>query len=333
MPLLPYNSGQAELSVLVFDGKSAYTPSVLRCLAENQKIRIGILSNTALIPSRVSRYCSYFGTIQDSDAVETLERVAVQEHFDVVLPADEKAVKLLSQNHDRLSQKVFLHPVPAPQAVSICMDKWLTAEFLHRHNIPAPATALYSSHDSAANIAEVDREGPVLVKPRRGSNGEEIEYFPNLSDALRFLSLKQSRRGQYIIQDYVKGHDIDCSVLCLQGEVIAFTVQQTRIAGARRFGPPAGIDFVDNPAPLEVVRPVVRTLNWHGSAHIDLRYDSQARDYKVLELNPRYWGSLLGSLAAGVNFPLLACHAAQGITPPPVRQRCAIYLSMGGMAR
>ena len=36
----------------------------------------------------------------------------------------------------------------------------------------------------------------------------------------------------------------------------------------------------------------------------------------VLEINPRYWGSVMASLFAGVNFPYLACMEGMGIPLP-----------------
>jgi len=56
----------------------------------------------------------------------------------------------------------------------------------------------------------------------------------------------------------------------------------------------------------------MKLLRWSGVAHIDLRYDRQADEIKVIEINARYWGSLLGSLHAGINFPLLAVKTAKG---------------------
>lgn len=45
---------------------------------------------------------------------------------------------------------------------------------------------------------------------------------------------------------------------------------------------------------------------------MDCRYDETTQTVNLIEINCRYWGSLLASLAAGVNFPYLACRMALG---------------------
>jgi predicted ATP-grasp superfamily ATP-dependent carboligase len=54
-------------------------------------------------------------------------------------------------------------------------------------------------------------------------------------------------------------------------------------------------------------------LKFCGVALIDLRNNNQDDHIKVLEINPRYWGSLIGALSAGVNFLYFACLSGLGI--------------------
>ena len=63
---------------------------------------------------------------------------------------------------------------------------------------------------------------------------------------------------------------------------------------------------------MTVANKLVHELGWSGVANIDMRYDARHKIPMVLELNGRYWFSLLGSLNAGVNFPLLACEMCLG---------------------
>ncbi len=45
----------------------------------------------------------------------------------------------------------------------------------------------------------------------------------------------------------------------------------------------------------------MKNLHWNRIAHIDLRYDIDGNLY-IIEVNPRFWESLLASLSAGINF-------------------------------
>jgi predicted ATP-grasp superfamily ATP-dependent carboligase len=63
---------------------------------------------------------------------------------------------------------------------------------------------------------------------------------------------------------------------------------------------------------MNVAKKLIHELGWSGVANIDMRFDARHKIPMVLELNGRYWRSLLGSLNAGVNFPLLACEMCLG---------------------
>src|SRR5258707_6012539 len=73
-----------------------------------------------------------------------------------------------------------------------------------------------------------------------------------------------------------------------------------------------GIEFKDNPPALNVAERLICEPGWSGVANIDMQYDARHNFPVVLELNGRFWFSSLGSLNAGVNFPLLMCEICLG---------------------
>jgi len=50
---------------------------------------------------------------------------------------------------------------------------------------------------------------------------------------------------------------------------------------------------------------VLRRVGWNGVAMLEYRRDPASGDFRLLELNARFWGSLHLALAAGVDFPRL----------------------------
>jgi predicted ATP-grasp superfamily ATP-dependent carboligase len=58
----------------------------------------------------------------------------------------------------------------------------------------------------------------------------------------------------------------------------------------------------------QYVATLVRETGYHGVGEIDTRYDPATDDYKLLEVNPRFWASIVYAAHAGMNFPDLLLH-------------------------
>ena len=74
-----------------------------------------------------------------------------------------------------------------------------------------------------------------------------------------------------------------------------------------------GIQFLYNDQVYKLIENLIKSLNWTGVAHIDLRYDDVEKNFKVIEINPRFWASIEASKEVGVNFPYLYCLTSLGI--------------------
>jgi hypothetical protein len=72
---------------------------------------------------------------------------------------------------------------------------------------------------------------------------------------------------------------------------------------------------------------VLRTIGWEGVAMLEYRWDRASDRFTLMEMNPRFWGSLHLALYAGVDFPRLLIdthlgHAPLPTSTPPRRIRC-----------
>ena len=298
-------------SVLIPDGESNYALPVLRCLAQMKNVRTYILSNDPWAPSRFSRYASQFLSYTNEKGDEgrlaaiydTVKKLKVN----VVLPVDFQTIRLLSANGGALSRLTSVVPLPKTDALDIAADKWLLAEWLKENQVPGPATTLLKTGDGfEESVSAVSF--PVLIKPRIGSGGVGIEFFDN-PQALYNFCTEHVKSEEFILQSFINGYDIDCSVLCNEGKILAYTIQKGFMYGTQRISWPSGIDFLYDDNTYNIVRELVEKFNWSGIVHIDLRYDEQEKQVRILEMNPRFWATVSASVFPGVNFPYLACLA------------------------
>lgn len=52
-------------------------------------------------------------------------------------------------------------------------------------------------------------------------------------------------------------------------------------------------------------RKILDHVNWHGVAMVEFKLDERTNKPVLIEVNPRFWGSVYQAIAAGVNFPYL----------------------------
>jgi predicted ATP-grasp superfamily ATP-dependent carboligase len=300
-------------SVLILDGESPYALRVAQCLVTQRPAQIHVLSKSARTPLRFSRLVESFQTwngVANPSAVESCSAHARRLGVDLYLGTAEAAVGFLARERKHLALPCV--PVPAVDNLQTSLDKWKLAEFLRARALTHPPTVLCISGEASREEMSALRF-PVLMKPRMGGNGFGIRRFQDAAALERHLGASSGLYGEFIAQTEIRGRDIDCSVLCRDGEVLAYTIQQGFTPSAA-FKSPGGVEFTHDPAVIHIVRKLMAALRWSGVAHIDLRYDLDSGAVNIIEINPRFWGSVLASLHAGVNFPHLACLAALGVT-------------------
>lgn len=302
------------LSVLLLDDSDRLSLLVARCLAAAPGIRTHVATYDPRTMLRYSRHVSSCHTVSwetdDARLIEVLRGIIRLHRVDVLLPTSELAVRFVATYREILVNSCVCMATPSPDLFDAVVDKSRASDLMRLHAIPTPETLTFPSISEARLPDGV--EYPVVVKPLRGSGGNRMRFVRNSRDLER-LKESPDGAGSVLVQRFIPGYDIDCSVFCRDGEILAYTVQKGFLEHPVRFGPAVGIEFTHDAGALAVARGVMRSLRWNGIAHIDMRYDRERDRIVVLEINPRFWISIIGSLHAGVNFPHLACLAALGV--------------------
>ena len=319
-----------KLCVLIPDGENEHVLWTARSLAYSKRVELYILSSKRWAPVRFSRHCRMYKYRSMGEGhkgrLDVLADMVRRVQVDVILPVSEEGVLFAAVERETLSQMAALPPISDLETLKTGRDKWLLNQFACQHDLPAPQSALVT-FDTTFDRQLSTMEYPVLLKPTTGTDGQGIRRFDTQSDLQAFLKRQDEAlfKGKYLVQSFIPGSDLGLSVLCQDGMILAFTIQRGIISAAHRFGPLMAMEFIRQREVLEIGQKLISALCWSGVAHIDFRHDIRDGQPKIIEMNARYWGSLLGSLVAGVNFPYLACLAAKGVSFPVPEYQLSKY--------
>ena len=228
------------------------------------------------------------------------------------MPVGEAEVSFIEEYRAELEQYCSCQWVTPADDFKIAINKNELAAELKNIGVPVPIHAAISCEKDITDFTAITGF-PVLLKPTRSSFGWGIRKFNTLQPLLDYFSKKNLYQQEYILQQFIIGSDINCNVLCENGQVICHSIQESPVRYGVNFSPHDTIRFGPDEQVIKEVQKVMSRFNWHGIANIDIRRDHQTRQIYILEINGRYWGSVIGSLKrAGLNFPAIAAHYGLG---------------------
>lgn len=304
---------------MVLEYQSDYlTANTIYCLGGSELFEVHLLSRSLNNPYRLLPRVKSFHYFPDdkpeSVYLDYIQQVIQRTGSKVLVPTNSPGVNFVIQHKDTLQQFIKIMPIPERWAYDIAADKGLLASFMLENSIPTPPTIF----DLTKNLETAldDMVFPVLLKPSFGEGGyaltaEEspITEFKDKSALMSFIK-ERNIKQKHIIQRFIEGYVVGCNVLYQEGKLIAFTIQKS-LTPTRPFAPSIGIEFIESEEAITIVDTLMSKLQWSGVANLDLIYDTQNQKLQILEINPRFWLTLTGSMVrANVNFPSLACQLA-----------------------
>lgn len=307
-----------KFSVLVPDGESEFALFAMHGFMNKPHLKINVLANNPWVPARFSRQCHKFiyhpPQADYHQRLETVLWVVKETGADVLLPTGIEGIKFAGSVRSELSEVIAVAPVPEPEAFDLVNNKWRLAQFMAEQGIAGPPT-IFASMDAAFDQQLRAMKFPILAKPYMAWGGEGIRRFETLAEFENFVAEygPERFRNRYIIQTFLNGYVVGLNILSRQGQILAHTMQRGIIPNTTKWAAAAAIRFIQHEGVLETAQKLLAALKWNGFGNLDMFFDTDDRQVKILEVNSRFWGSLRGSYVAGVNFPYLACLAGLNI--------------------
>ena len=250
--------------------------------------------------------------------VEWISRLDVHYNYQLIVASTEfslQAFQLLPSGHP-VRAKALL---PGNESLAIALDKRRTCEFASSLGIALPQTVMIESFLSLPKVNQY----PAVLKPKQSAmvvQGNMVTVAPEIvkDEAERLAVLRKWTHYMPILQqEYVVGFGVGVELLFNQGRKVWHfmheRIHEYPLTGGastyRRSAHP-------NKELLDVAERLLTALEWHGVAMVEFKI---ARDgsFYLIEINPRFWGSLALSVDAGVNFPLGLWMIANNEPVPP----------------
>jgi predicted ATP-grasp superfamily ATP-dependent carboligase len=245
-------------------------------------------------------YCSPF--LDLNRYLRDIKKVIEKERPDIFFPVNEETLIPLLKERDFFEKRTNL-PLPSNQMIDKTLDKVESLKLARKLKIPCPRLIDKNSKDISY---------PIIVRPRfsrevKGNRviARRLSYALSQKDLIPFLG------SDFFFQEYVPGRGYGFYALFKKGVPKAYFMLK-RIHEVPFTGGPSSLrESVYEEKLKDYGLKILKELKWHGVAMVEFRRDDRDGQFKFIEINPRFWGSLALSIFSGIDFPDLLLKMSQ----------------------
>jgi predicted ATP-grasp superfamily ATP-dependent carboligase len=305
-------------SVLLTDGSQKNTLAAVRTLGK-KGLEVGVIDISPLAQSFYSRYCSnrfllnpYFDNPQRY--VSGIRRILSKERYDVLLPIGWHANYAIAK-YQMLLEKQCNLAIASIDSIEIAANKDKTMQYAERIGVNIPKT-FYPRDEYEINEIARECKFPLVIKGSIGAGS--VRYPQNREELVK--DFQELRHTRPIVQDYVKGTGFGFFGLYDHGSCQAFFMHQRLREYPTSGGPSTMARSVYSHELEKQGKLLLDALQWHGVAMVEYKRDIRTGKFVLMEINPKFWGSLELAIKSGVDFPYLAYLLAKEEKIEPVKK-------------
>ena len=315
-------------SVIVLDGFWPKTLVAVRALAAAGE-RVVAGEQTCVAPALWSNGVSarflHPDPVSEPDAfVRRLEAVLAKQRARgpvVLLPMEEETLLVVLRHREQLARAGAAIPFADLAFIESFRDKARFGELARRAGLATPRTRTFRDLDELA-LAAAELGFPLVVKQRISSGARGVSYARDQKELLAAGREALALDEAPLLQEQLprEGEGIGVSLLLWRDSpaerprlVAGFVHRRLRehpVSG----GSSTLREAVVDPPLVRRCADFLADFGFTGIAMLEWKRDRRDGELKLLECNPRFWGSLHQAELAGVRFPALLVMLARGQT-------------------
>ncbi len=309
--------------VFVTDGHWRKSLATVRALG-TKGIRVTVGESTRLATAFFSRN-SYRTVVYPSpldeptNFVNFLYRELSRNSYQMLLAMEDETLALIAQYHNEFSRLTYI-PIVSFEKLHFARRKDNILRLAEKLGIPTPKTWYIDDISQLGRLSE-RLPYPVVIKPTVSSGAVGISYPKHPREFLEHYMLIHQRFPYPLIQELIphKGPGYGASLLMDHNGQLKASFVHKRL---REYPVTGGASTLRESVRRDDIRDMAFTLlqalDWFGVAMVEFKEDPRDGGLKLMEINPRFWGSLALAVEAGVNFPYLLYRMSFGEDFEPV---------------
>jgi predicted ATP-grasp superfamily ATP-dependent carboligase len=325
------------MKILVTNGAYKHTLALVRSLGAAGH-EVGVVAHRRAAVSFFSKYCSHRHVVKTTEKrafVDEILTILRENSYDVLLPVGLPQVVWLAERADDIRQFTKL-PLADVEKIKLLENKRATYNLAAKLNIPIPLT-FFPKDRADADICAAQLKPPIVVKHCTKSGDEWLKYAKTSEEAVHFyenmrlLELEIPKSPQYAVYTEGSLFDLEMDRNVRETLKVSLTSQnillQEYLSGGgygffglydkgvfkqgfahkriREFPVSGGAsccaESIENEQLMSFGKRILEVVNWHGLAMVEFKMDAN-RQPRLLEVNPKLWGSFDLSVVSGVPF-------------------------------
>lgn len=251
----------------------------------------------------------------DPHFVDAVADLCERARIDVLVPTVDSELIPVARRVDEFERLVTTVLCQTLDTLEVCLDKWTLVQRVAAVAPDAPVACTVLVDDEFESRSW---DFPFIAKPRRGSGSRGVTLV-NDSDELA----RVPHDGSFIVQELLPGREHSLDVLAYRSGVVAAVVPRTRLKVDSGIAVAGAVE--PDPDLIAYGKRIAEAVGLTSVANVQVKQNRDGQP-RLLEVNPRFPGSMPLTVAAGVDMPVLAVADALGQAVPATVEFTALAM-------